>query len=674
MKLVSRHCRTVTLLTVATVLLVGSSPTWAQFTPPVQISSTSGTCGSPRAVVDIADNVLFTYLCADDVYFSSTVLMPEVDVAVTDNDNGKSFVDILRTSAGVRLVFDQESQPGNGLGDILTSSNTSGAFGSAINLTLTADNDRTPRISRGVFDDFTVVWSTIPEVGAEQVILRRNLTGTNELLGEGTNAHVADDFFGTTTATYERGGVTYSRTSDGVTIDPEEMFGLPAGASVVGLAAAEDVHVVYVLSGELYYANDESGSIGAGELLSAGPFTGGFDVAAGPGGQVSVVASVSSEIVLWQRDGITFSAPSIATPGSTEAIQPTVAQDSNSFAHIAYEEAGTILYVNNVPAPTPDFTAIGTSGELLLEVTFQNTSTGVFTDFLWDFGNGSVSTEVNPTHIYDTVGSFTVVLQATGPGGISTEAKVDFVEALAPTNLMVVPMLPVFATQPVSHPVLATNTVALQGFQVAMVYDDGMTPITEVTFTGTVTGGLSPELVVINLNPDGENSEAIVSVVFDIQEPFDGRTIDPGIAQALCLFEYVVPFLSLGDTAPLALVNGIGDENSNNLFTTDGISLLPFLASGGINVSELPQATFVRGDFTLNGSIDVADAISVLGFLFSGGAAPACPDSADANDTGAIDVGDAIFQLDFLFGAGSPPPYPFPSPGLDPTPDSLPCE
>jgi len=77
---------------------------------------------------------------------------------------------------------------------------------------------------------------------------------------------------------------------------------------------------------------------------------------------------------------------------------------------------------------------------------------------------------------------------------------------------------------------------------------------------------------------------------------------------------------------------------------------------------------FVRGDANSDGTVDIGDAISVLGFLFSGGTTPACLDAADANDDGSVDIGDAISILAFLFsGAGALPP-PFPAPGVDPTP------
>ena len=82
---------------------------------------------------------------------------------------------------------------------------------------------------------------------------------------------------------------------------------------------------------------------------------------------------------------------------------------------------------------------------------------------------------------------------------------------------------------------------------------------------------------------------------------------------------------------------------------------------------------FSRGDANSDGTVDLSDAVSVLGFLFLGSQRPACADAADANDDGAIDLSDPIAILTSLFLTGSGLPQPHGSPGSDPTPDALDC-
>jgi nucleoside-diphosphate-sugar epimerase len=81
---------------------------------------------------------------------------------------------------------------------------------------------------------------------------------------------------------------------------------------------------------------------------------------------------------------------------------------------------------------------------------------------------------------------------------------------------------------------------------------------------------------------------------------------------------------------------------------------------------------FLRGDGNGDLTVDVADAVFILAYLFSGGPAD-CLDAIDTNDDGSNNIADAISALDFLFAGGSAPPPPFPAPGSDPTSDALDC-
>lgn len=82
-----------------------------------------------------------------------------------------------------------------------------------------------------------------------------------------------------------------------------------------------------------------------------------------------------------------------------------------------------------VPAPTPEFSADVTDGVSPLEVSFTDESSGVIDTWAWDFdNNGSTdSTEQNPSHTYTLADTYTVALTVSGPGGSSTETKIDYI-------------------------------------------------------------------------------------------------------------------------------------------------------------------------------------------------------------------------------------------------------
>ncbi len=86
------------------------------------------------------------------------------------------------------------------------------------------------------------------------------------------------------------------------------------------------------------------------------------------------------------------------------------------------------------------------------------------------------------------------------------------------------------------------------------------------------------------------------------------------------------------------------------------------------------ETQFVRGDTNADGSINIADAITILSYLFSGAEAPSCVKSADTNDDSQVNIADAIFVLGYLFGGGPDLDPPFKECGTDPTEDPLTCE
>ena len=68
-----------------------------------------------------------------------------------------------------------------------------------------------------------------------------------------------------------------------------------------------------------------------------------------------------------------------------------------------------------VRAPAAKFSASVTSGLGPLTVKFSDQSTGKISSWAWDFGDGTTSAKQNPTHTYDSKGSYTAELTVVGP-------------------------------------------------------------------------------------------------------------------------------------------------------------------------------------------------------------------------------------------------------------------
>jgi PKD repeat protein len=92
---------------------------------------------------------------------------------------------------------------------------------------------------------------------------------------------------------------------------------------------------------------------------------------------------------------------------------------------------------NEMILPIIDFAANVQEGDIPLTVQFNEVvdpGVGVVASRLWDFGDGSTSTQSNPQYIYTTPGTYTVSLTISNSfGGISTETKTDYITALPNT-------------------------------------------------------------------------------------------------------------------------------------------------------------------------------------------------------------------------------------------------
>ena len=111
-------------------------------------------------------------------------------------------------------------------------------------------------------------------------------------------------------------------------------------------------------------------------------------------------------------------------------------QVTNSFGCIESLTQTNFIYINE--KPTASFTNGPVSScNVPFRVNFQNSSSSNSTNsFLWNFGDGSTSTEENPFHIYTIPGTYTVQLIITSAQGcVDTIIKPDLV-SIANTRTM----------------------------------------------------------------------------------------------------------------------------------------------------------------------------------------------------------------------------------------------
>lgn len=87
----------------------------------------------------------------------------------------------------------------------------------------------------------------------------------------------------------------------------------------------------------------------------------------------------------------------------------------------------TIAELNDVPTADFDFTPNG------LQIDFANTGSDSAVTYAWDFGDGSTSTDENPSYVYTTPGNYPVTLVVTNECGSDTSTQeVSVVTSLRP--------------------------------------------------------------------------------------------------------------------------------------------------------------------------------------------------------------------------------------------------
>ena len=123
------------------------------------------------------------------------------------------------------------------------------------------------------------------------------------------------------------------------------------------------------------------------------------------------------------------------------------------------------LTVTPTPTPTPNpsgplkanFNANPKTGATPLLVSFQDLSTGIPTSWSWTFGDGSISTDQNPTHTYSKAGIFSVKLKVSdsvGSYGLSRTGYITVSSGPVPTPTDTPTPTP---TPPPSNPVIVID-------------------------------------------------------------------------------------------------------------------------------------------------------------------------------------------------------------------------
>lgn len=309
------------------------------------------------------------------------------------------------------------------------------------------------------------------------------------------------------------------------------------------------------------------------------------------------------------------------------------------------------LYIFSVNAVTAEFFGSPLLGEAPLSVDFTDNSPGAPLDWDWDFGDGTGSTQENPTHLFPP-GIWNVALDITTSAGSGHKLKVEYVTALAET-------------------LKVADTTALPNTSVVWeIWHENNVPIKEIKLPIALTG--VPAYAAF----DSISAVGCRTSYFEQRQlVFDNR----GNGQAAMLLKAD----NGGGSPPLAPGNGpiakIHFRVKSN--ATAGQQVVMTMPTMGTSMHSLQAFTLTtqyvpellgatatvvsacdcscHADPVCDGFTNVQDVVSTVNEAFRGAAStmdPACPHvgRTDVDCSGFVDIVDVVLTVNVAFrGADS---------------------
>ena len=132
---------------------------------------------------------------------------------------------------------------------------------------------------------------------------------------------------------------------------------------------------------------------------------------------------LATEFGIWSTDDISADTPEWEpTVEGLANVKCMMLQYRESDRQVVVATFGRGLFTTNVfiNGTYPNFSKDADITYIGIPVQFENHTVGKVENHLWDFGDGSTSTEMDPTHTYDNAGTYTITL-STNDGKESTQ-------------------------------------------------------------------------------------------------------------------------------------------------------------------------------------------------------------------------------------------------------------
>lgn len=295
-------------------------------------------------------------------------------------------------------------------------------------------------------------------------------------------------------------------------------------------------------------------------------------------------------------------------------------------------------------APSAPFDASPRIGEAPLTVNFDDHNALAITR-LWTFGDGDVSSDEDPTHVYTDPGMYDVSLEVTDPNGTTETARKFFVIATADTTYgdtsTLVPVVAGIDSFPV--PIYLKNTIPLTEFTLSLDW---------------ITTGGDSELEFKAVSVEGTRAENFDTVRVRAIAPTTGKVAIE--FQAIDLDNADHDELPPGDGQ---IANLWFRASGTGTLILDTVTLASYQYSFESRYADyMPEFRVInlwtarRGDANGDGGVNTGDPVYLINYVFKSGPTPPTTYQGDANGDGLVNIGDAVYLIAHIFQGGPPPP------------------
>ncbi len=270
---------------------------------------------------------------------------------------------------------------------------------------------------------------------------------------------------------------------------------------------------------------------------------------------------------------------------------------------------------------------------------FFGTSDLTVNSWSWTFGDATVGTGQNTSHLYPTPGIHDISLTINAVEGDYTAYISRYIKVMADTMYGGSS----FATpgELVQVDVYVSNTLPLRHLKIPFKYGGPL----NLEYNSASNVGLRSENMPVGIlstiNPI--NKEGVYQLIGDVGPE---TQLAAGFGPVVSLFFDVPLGVSGSDDIQFGKVGPHDPEFVSEFFTYNPLLRPAFLETG---CCALP------GDANHNGAFTIGDITFGIARIFSGGPAPFCDDEADSNSSNNFSIADVTYGIAHIFSGGPAP-------------------